>query len=147
MHTPSQLQDYIFRKRAIHCLIILFWRNIRRKISKYWIDNIEPLVNKSLFKIVLDFPFDVLPLRSLKHALFCSVTYDPICPLDIALLQLFIMLSVIFSLYIRYTTILAYCTDIRVISLIHVYAVPRPEGECTICHNPDMAHSNYNTII
>ena len=35
------------------------------------------------------------------------------------------MLSVIFSLYIRYTTILAYCTDIRVISLIHVYAVPR----------------------
>ena len=36
-----------------------------------------------------------------------------------------IMLSVIFSLYIRYTTILAYCTDIRVISLIHVYGAPR----------------------
>ena len=36
-----------------------------------------------------------------------------------------IMLSVIFSLYIRYTTILAYCTDICVISLIHVYAAPQ----------------------
>ena len=36
-----------------------------------------------------------------------------------------IMLSVIFSLYIHYTTILAYCTDIRVISLFHVYTVPR----------------------
>ena len=35
------------------------------------------------------------------------------------------MLSVIFSLYISYTTILAYCTNIRVISLIHVYAAPR----------------------
>ena len=35
------------------------------------------------------------------------------------------MLSVIFSLYIHYTTILAYCTDIRVISLFHVYTVPR----------------------
>ena len=36
-----------------------------------------------------------------------------------------IMLSVIFSLYIHYTTILAYCMDIRVISLFHVYTVPR----------------------
>ena len=35
------------------------------------------------------------------------------------------MLSVFFTLYIGYTTILAYCMDIRVISLIHVYAVPR----------------------
>ena len=37
----------------------------------------------------------------------------------------FIMLSVIFPLYIRYTTILAYCTDIREISLFLVYTVPR----------------------
>ena len=36
-----------------------------------------------------------------------------------------IMLSVIFSLYIRYTTILTYCTDIRVISLFHVYTMTR----------------------
>ena len=34
------------------------------------------------------------------------------------------MLSVIFSLCIRYTTILAYCTDIRVISLF----TPCPDG-------------------
>ena len=40
-------------------------------------------------------------------------------------LLIIIMLSVIFSLYIRYTTILAYCMDIRVISLFHVYNVPR----------------------
>ena len=38
-----------------------------------------------------------------------------------------IMLSVIFFLYtcISYTTIMAYCTDIRVISLFHVYTMPR----------------------
>ena len=36
-----------------------------------------------------------------------------------------IMLSVIFSLYIRYSTILAYCTDNRVISLCHFYTVPQ----------------------
>ena len=36
------------------------------------------------------------------------------------------MLSVIFSLYIPYTTIKAFCTDIRVISLFHVYIMPLP---------------------
>ena len=36
------------------------------------------------------------------------------------------MLSVIFSLYICYTTIKAFCTDIRVISLFHVYIMPLP---------------------
>ena len=36
------------------------------------------------------------------------------------------MLSVIFSLYIRCTTIMAYCTDICVISLFHIYTMPRP---------------------
>ena len=35
------------------------------------------------------------------------------------------MLSVIFSLHICYFTILAYCTDIHVISLFRVYTVPR----------------------
>ena len=36
-----------------------------------------------------------------------------------------IMLSVTFSLYIRYSTILAYCMDIHVISLFHVYTLSR----------------------
>ena len=40
-----------------------------------------------------------------------------------------IMLSVIFSLFIRYPNIMAYCTDIRVISLFHVYTMPRPGNE------------------
>ena len=37
-----------------------------------------------------------------------------------------IMLSVIFSLYIRYTTMVAHCTDIHVILLFHVYTMSRP---------------------
>ena len=41
----------------------------------------------------------------------------------IPIINYIIMLSVIFSLYIRYTTILAYCTDLRVMSLFHVYTV------------------------
>ena len=41
---------------ARYCLIILFRRNVCSKISQYGIDYIEPLVNKSLFKIVLDSP-------------------------------------------------------------------------------------------
>ena len=41
------------------------------------------------------------------------------------LLITIIMLSISFSLYIRYTAIFAYCTDIHVISVFHVYTLPR----------------------
>ena len=76
---------------ARYCLIILFRRNICSKIVRY--HNTESITSnhwltRAFLKIVLDSPFDVLPLRSLRHALFCAVTYDPICLLDIALLQL-----------------------------------------------------------
>ena len=43
------------------------------------------------------------------------------------LLITIIMLSVSFSLYIRYTAISAYCTDIHVILVFHVYTLPRLE--------------------